>query len=139
MTAAADAHDCSVQGKGERARAIDIGTRLLRSEEEITVFHVVATRALKRRYSELSCGRTFDSEIEGALRSRSRFTSSFSEAEFSVGGRVEMNRDSNDKQAVKLSGEEVAQHNSRESCWVIVHGKGRSRSDLGNLHGRHGE
>nr|POF13110.1 cytochrome b2, mitochondrial [Quercus suber] len=34
-----------------------------------------------------------------------------------------MNRDDNDKQAVKLRGDEVAKHNSRESCWVIVHGK----------------
>lgn len=34
-----------------------------------------------------------------------------------------MNHDSNDTQAVKLKGEEVAQHNSRESCWVIIHGR----------------
>lgn len=34
-----------------------------------------------------------------------------------------MNRSSNDTQAVKLTGEEVAKHNSRESCWVIVHGR----------------
>ncbi|KAK8194183.1 hypothetical protein M8818_007371 [Zalaria obscura] len=34
-----------------------------------------------------------------------------------------MNHDSNDTQAVKLTGDEVAQHNSRESCWVIVHGR----------------
>jgi L-lactate dehydrogenase (cytochrome) len=26
-------------------------------------------------------------------------------------------------QSVKLTGEEIAKHNSRESCWVIVHGK----------------
>jgi L-lactate dehydrogenase (cytochrome) len=34
-----------------------------------------------------------------------------------------MNRDSNDTQAVKLTGEEIAKHNSREDCWVIVQGK----------------
>ncbi|KAF2771525.1 hypothetical protein EJ03DRAFT_388274 [Teratosphaeria nubilosa] len=34
-----------------------------------------------------------------------------------------MNRDSNNTQAVKLTGEEIAKHNSRESCWVIIHGK----------------
>ncbi|KAK3638080.1 hypothetical protein LTR56_013290 [Elasticomyces elasticus] len=34
-----------------------------------------------------------------------------------------MNHDSNDTQAVKLKGEEVAQHNNRESCWVIVDGR----------------
>jgi hypothetical protein len=34
-----------------------------------------------------------------------------------------MNRSSNDTQAVKLTGEEVAKHNNRESCWVIIHGR----------------
>jgi L-lactate dehydrogenase (cytochrome) len=34
-----------------------------------------------------------------------------------------MNHDSNDTQAVKLTGEEVTKHNSRDSCWVIVHGR----------------
>ncbi|KAJ9649463.1 hypothetical protein H2201_004999 [Coniosporium apollinis] len=34
-----------------------------------------------------------------------------------------MNHPSNDTQAVKLSGEEVTKHNSRESCWVIIHGR----------------
>jgi L-lactate dehydrogenase (cytochrome) len=34
-----------------------------------------------------------------------------------------MNRNSNDTQAVKLTGEEVAKHNSRDSCWVIVHSR----------------
>lgn len=34
-----------------------------------------------------------------------------------------MNHDSNDTQKVKLTGEEISKHNSRESCWVIVHGK----------------
>lgn len=28
-----------------------------------------------------------------------------------------------EQQSDKLKGEDVAQHNSRESCWVIVHGK----------------
>lgn len=34
-----------------------------------------------------------------------------------------MNHASNDTQAVKLSGGEVGKHNSRESCWVIIHGR----------------
>lgn len=34
-----------------------------------------------------------------------------------------MNRDSNDTQKVKLSGEEVAKHNNKDSCWVIIHGR----------------
>ncbi|EKG20018.1 FMN-dependent dehydrogenase [Macrophomina phaseolina MS6] len=34
-----------------------------------------------------------------------------------------MNRNSNDTQPVKLSGEDVAKHNSKDSCWVIVHGR----------------
>ncbi|KAF1999982.1 hypothetical protein P154DRAFT_522767 [Amniculicola lignicola CBS 123094] len=34
-----------------------------------------------------------------------------------------MNRDSNDTQKTKLTGEQVAEHHSRDSCWVIVHGK----------------
>ncbi|KAF2712342.1 hypothetical protein K504DRAFT_426514 [Pleomassaria siparia CBS 279.74] len=34
-----------------------------------------------------------------------------------------MNHDSNDSQKVKLTGEEIAKHNSRDSCWVIVHGR----------------
>ena len=36
-----------------------------------------------------------------------------------------MNREE-DKQSTqeqKLTGEEIAKHNSRESCWVIIHGK----------------
>ncbi|OCK78992.1 hypothetical protein K432DRAFT_355771 [Lepidopterella palustris CBS 459.81] len=33
-----------------------------------------------------------------------------------------MNHDSNSTQSVKLTGEEIAKHNSRESCWVIIHG-----------------
>jgi len=34
-----------------------------------------------------------------------------------------MNRDSNDTQKVKLTGEEVAKHNNIDSCWVIIHGR----------------
>lgn len=34
-----------------------------------------------------------------------------------------MNHSSNDTQAVKLTGDEVAKHNSKDSCWVIVHGR----------------
>lgn len=34
-----------------------------------------------------------------------------------------MNHDSNNTQAVKLTGEDIAKHNSKDSCWVIVHGR----------------
>jgi L-lactate dehydrogenase (cytochrome) len=34
-----------------------------------------------------------------------------------------MNHNSNDTQEKKLTGAEVAKHNSRESCWVILHGR----------------
>ena len=35
-----------------------------------------------------------------------------------------MNHDEGEKPEVgDLTGDEVAKHNSRESCWVIVHGK----------------
>jgi cytochrome b involved in lipid metabolism len=37
-----------------------------------------------------------------------------------------MNHDSNDTQAVKLTGEEIAKHNSKDDCWVIIHGRGKS-------------
>jgi L-lactate dehydrogenase (cytochrome) len=39
-----------------------------------------------------------------------------------------MNHDSNDTQAVKLTGEEIAKHNSKDDCWVIIHGRGKSRA-----------
>jgi len=41
-----------------------------------------------------------------------------------------MNIPSNDTQAVKLSGEEVAKHDSEKSCWVIVHGRAYGRLAL---------
>jgi len=34
-----------------------------------------------------------------------------------------MNHKSNDTQSKKLSGSEIAEHNSRASCWVIIHGR----------------
>ena len=34
------------------------------------------------------------------------------------------------KQSVKLTGEQVAEHNSRDSCWVIVHGKAYDVTDF---------
>lgn len=34
-----------------------------------------------------------------------------------------MNHDSDNTQPRKLTGAEVAKHNSRESCWVIIHGR----------------
>ncbi|KAL1301815.1 hypothetical protein AAFC00_006003 [Neodothiora populina] len=34
-----------------------------------------------------------------------------------------MNHDDNNTQAVQLTGEEIAKHNSKDSCWVIIHGK----------------
>lgn len=30
---------------------------------------------------------------------------------------------SEQQQSQKLTGQEIAKHNSRESCWVIIHGK----------------
>jgi L-lactate dehydrogenase (cytochrome) len=36
-----------------------------------------------------------------------------------------MNHDSNDTQAVKLTGEEIAKHSSKDDCWVIIHGRGK--------------
>lgn len=34
-----------------------------------------------------------------------------------------MNHNSNNTQKAKLTGDAVAQHNSKDSCWVIVHGR----------------
>ena len=34
-----------------------------------------------------------------------------------------MNRDNSQDAPNKLSGEEIAKHNSRDSCWVVIHGK----------------
>lgn len=41
-----------------------------------------------------------------------------------------MNHDSTDTQEVKLTGEEVLKHNSRESCWVIVHSRAYDVTDF---------
>jgi L-lactate dehydrogenase (cytochrome) len=41
-----------------------------------------------------------------------------------------MNRDSNDTQKVKLTGEEIAKHVTKDDCWVIVHGKGKSSKHM---------
>jgi len=41
-----------------------------------------------------------------------------------------MNHDSNDTQKVKLKGDEVAKHNSRDSCWVIIHGRAYDVTDF---------
>jgi L-lactate dehydrogenase (cytochrome) len=41
-----------------------------------------------------------------------------------------MNHDSNDTQKHKLTGEEVAKHNSKDSCWVIVHGRAYDVTDF---------
>ena len=41
-----------------------------------------------------------------------------------LGAAAAMNHDEGEKDDVgSLTGEEVAKHNSRESCWVIVNGK----------------
>lgn len=45
-----------------------------------------------------------------------------------------MNHNSSNTQAKQLSGEEVAKHNSRESCWVIVHGRAYDVSDFIDEH-----
>ncbi len=34
-----------------------------------------------------------------------------------------MNHDSNNTQRNKLTGDQVSRHNTRESCWVIIHGR----------------
>jgi len=44
---------------------------------------------------------------------------------------VEMNRGGPDTQNPVLSGAEVAEHNSRDSCWVIVHGKAYDVTEVG--------
>jgi L-lactate dehydrogenase (cytochrome) len=41
-----------------------------------------------------------------------------------------MNHDSNDTQKVKLTGDAVAKHNSKDSCWVIVHGRAYDVTDF---------
>lgn len=41
-----------------------------------------------------------------------------------------MNHDSNDTQRVKLNGADVAKHNSRDSCWVIIHGRAYDVTDF---------
>lgn len=47
-----------------------------------------------------------------------------------------MNKDEGEKPEVgELTGDEVAKHNSAESCWVIVHGKAYDVTDF--LPGEH--
>ncbi len=41
-----------------------------------------------------------------------------------------MNHDSNNTQAVKLNGQDIAKHNSKDSCWVIVHGRAYDVTDF---------
>ncbi|KAF2813894.1 uncharacterized protein BDZ99DRAFT_567610 [Mytilinidion resinicola] len=41
-----------------------------------------------------------------------------------------MNHKSNDTQAVKLTGADIAKHNSRDSCWVIIHGRAYDVTDF---------
>jgi L-lactate dehydrogenase (cytochrome) len=42
-----------------------------------------------------------------------------------------MNHDKGEKPEVgQLTGEEVAKHNSKDSCWVIVHGKAYDVTDF---------
>ena len=50
-----------------------------------------------------------------------------------------MNHDEGEKAEVgELRGDEVAKHNSRESCWVIVHGKAYDVTEfLPGLHSTH--
>jgi L-lactate dehydrogenase (cytochrome) len=50
-----------------------------------------------------------------------------------------MNRSDSEKPEVgNLTGEEIAKHNSRESCWVIVHGKAYDVTEfLPGTHLRH--
>merc|ERR1712072_1011265 len=40
-----------------------------------------------------------------------------------MGSNDKMNHDSNNTQSKKLTGQEVAKHNNRDDCWVIIHGK----------------
>ncbi len=44
-----------------------------------------------------------------------------------------MNRDQQQPQQTKLSGEEIAKHDSRESCWVIIHGKAYDVTEVSNI------
>jgi L-lactate dehydrogenase (cytochrome) len=41
-----------------------------------------------------------------------------------------MNHDSNDTQKHKLTGAEVANHSTKDSCWVIVHGRAYDVTDF---------
>jgi L-lactate dehydrogenase (cytochrome) len=41
-----------------------------------------------------------------------------------------MNHDHPENAKNKLSGEEIAKHNSKESCWVVIHGKAYDVTDF---------
>ena len=41
-----------------------------------------------------------------------------------------MNHEQREEGGKQMTGEEVAKHNSKESCWVIVHGKAYDVTDF---------
>ena len=43
-----------------------------------------------------------------------------------------MNRESRDAQKPVLTGADVARHNTKDSCWVIVHGKAYDVTEVGS-------
>jgi cytochrome b involved in lipid metabolism len=63
----------------------------------------------------------YNSGLTPALQPR--YAESPTQVSIKLGYTINMNHPSNNTQAVKLTGEEVAKHNNAESCWVIVHGR----------------